>query len=68
MKKKERIKGKEEELGKCQTKEAEERIKDAAKILQHQNLLLKIGDENFIAMVVCYMLPIVPSDCIISRE
>lgn len=48
------IKGKEGALGKSQTKDAEKSVKDATNVLQGQNLMLKLDDENFIAIEVCY--------------
>jgi len=51
--KRKKVKGKEEPLGQCQTKDAE-KIKDAANILQDQNLLTKLSEESFAVKNVCY--------------
>ena len=49
-----KVKGKEEKLGNCETREAEKCIKDAATNLEDSKLLAEIGDVDFVAKEVKY--------------
>ena len=46
--------GSKEEVGSCESFEAETKIKDAAKVLHDDRLLLEVGDIDFVAKEVKY--------------